>query len=55
MPVKVDGNVARYVRIGLRNAATSSALLTLSDLPAGPHRIAVGDGLEKTSCRALTV
>ena len=26
VPVKVDGNVARYVRIGLRNAATSSAI-----------------------------
>jgi hypothetical protein len=45
-PVKVDGNVVRYVRIGLRNGATSSAILTLVDLAPGEHRISVGDGSE---------
>ena len=48
VPVKVDGVVARYVRIGLRGGVTSSATLTLANLSAGPHRIAVGEGAEKT-------
>lgn len=46
--VKVDGKLARYVRVGLRGGATSTAIITLPDLPAGPHRIAVGNGQEKT-------
>jgi hypothetical protein len=47
-PVNVDGKVVRYVRLGLRSGATSSALLTLDELPAGEHRIAVGDGPART-------
>ncbi len=40
--VTVDGSVARYVRIALRSGVTSRAGLTLTGLPAGEHRIAVG-------------
>ena len=47
VPVKVDGNLARYVRVGLHSGAGSSATLSLAKLPAGLHRIAVGDGPEK--------
>ena len=45
-PVKVDGNIVRYVRIGLRSGVTSSAIVTLVNLPVGKHRISVGDGAE---------
>ncbi len=48
VPVTVDGKVARYVRIGLRSGLTSSAMLTFSGLPAGEHRIAVGDAPVQT-------
>ena len=41
--VTVDGSLARYVRIAVRSGATSRAQLTLANLPAGEHRIAVGD------------
>jgi hypothetical protein len=44
----VDGKVARYVRVGLRSGVASSALLTLGGLPAGEHRIAVGNGPART-------
>ena len=43
-PVTVDGKLFRYVRIGLRSGATSSAVLTLGGLASGEHRITVGDG-----------
>jgi hypothetical protein len=48
VPVRVDGQLARYVRIGLKQGQTSRATLKLSNLAAGEHRIAVDGGPEKS-------
>ena len=47
VPVRVDGQVVRWVRLGLRGETPGSAVVTLADLPAGAHRIAVGDSPEQ--------
>ena len=48
-PVKVrlDGQVVRYARMGLRKGVTGRAILKFPGLGVGEHRIAVGDGPEK--------
>lgn len=43
-----DGKVVRYARMGSRKGVTSHAVLKLTGLAAGEHRIAVGDGSERT-------
>jgi hypothetical protein len=48
VPVRVDGDVARYVRLALGSGLTHSATLTLTNLPSGTHRITVGDAPEQT-------
>ena len=48
VPVRLDGKVVRYARMGLRKGVTSHAVLKLTGLVAGEHRIAVGDGSERT-------
>ena len=46
--VKVDGRIERWVRIALQTGATSQGVVTLTGLPPGDHRIAVGSTPEKT-------
>ena len=48
VPVRLDGKVVRYARMGLRKGVTSHAVLKLTGLVAGEHRIAVGDGSKRT-------
>ena len=48
VPVRLDGKVVRYARMGLRQGMTSHAIVKLAGLVAGEHRIAVGDGSERT-------
>lgn len=48
LPVRVDGQVARYVRIGARHGIQSGAQLALLGLSPGEHRFRVGDGPDRT-------
>jgi exo-1,4-beta-D-glucosaminidase len=42
VPVKVDDKVVRYVRLAVKNGSPLDAQITLTNLPAGAHRVAVG-------------
>jgi hypothetical protein len=44
VPVKVDDQVLRYVRLAVNNGSPLDAQVTVTNLPAGTHSIAVGDG-----------
>ena len=44
VPLRVDGNVLRYVRLAVKSGTTSKAQLTVTNLSPGPHRLAVGNG-----------
>jgi hypothetical protein len=48
VPLKVDGTVARWIRVGLKTGVTSSAAITLPGLAPGKHRVAVGNSQEQT-------
>jgi beta-galactosidase/beta-glucuronidase len=44
LPVRLDGNVVRWVRMGLKTGVASPAHMTLPNSPPGKHRVAVGNG-----------
>ena len=44
VPVKVDDQVLRYVRLAVNDGSPLDAQVTVTNLPAGTHSIAVGDG-----------
>ena len=48
VPVKVDGRVLRYVRLAVKSGSPLDAQITLTNLPAGTHRVAVGDSPDHT-------
>ena len=48
VPVKVDGRVSRYVRLAVKSGSPMDAQVTLTDLSAGTHRIAIGDSPDHT-------
>ena len=49
--VRVDGTLVRWVRIALQSGVTNQAGMTLTDLPPGEHRVAVGNSQEQTFIR----
>ena len=46
--VKVDGRIARWVRLALQTRVPSHAVVTLTHLPSGEHPIAVGNSPAQT-------
>jgi hypothetical protein len=48
VPVKVDGTIARWIRIGLQTGVTSHATVTLPSLTPGAHRVVVGNSQAQT-------
>lgn len=48
VPIKVDDRVLRYVRLAVKNGAPLDAQITLTNLPSGTYRVAVGDGPDHT-------
>jgi hypothetical protein len=48
VPLKVDGTVVRWIRVGLQTSVTSSAAVTLASLAPGKHRVAIGNSQEQT-------
>ena len=48
VPLKVDGTVVRWLRVGLKTGVTNSAAATLTNLAPGKHRVAVGNSPEQT-------
>jgi hypothetical protein len=44
VPVKVNDQVLRYVRLAVKSGSQLDAQVTVPKLPAGTHRIAVGEG-----------
>jgi hypothetical protein len=47
VPLKVDGTVERWIRVGLKTGVTSSAAVTLANVAPGKHRVAVGNSQEQ--------
>ena len=43
IPIRLDENLVRYVRIGLQHGARSTAQVTLSGIPPGKHRVGIGN------------
>lgn len=48
VPVRVDGQLLRYVRLAVKSGSPMDAQVTLTNLPAGTHRVAVGDSPDQT-------
>lgn len=48
VPVKVDDQVLRYARLAVKNGSPLDAQVTITNLPAGTHRISVGDSPYQT-------
>jgi len=47
VPVRLDGKVVRYARMGLKKGMTSHANVKLTGLGTGEHRIVVGNSPER--------
>ena len=48
VPLKVDGTIVRWIRVGLQTGVTSSAAVTLPGLAPGRHRVAIGNSQAET-------
>ena len=48
VPVRLDGKIVRYARLGLRKGLTSHDVLKFRGLGVGEHRIAIADSAERT-------
>jgi exo-1,4-beta-D-glucosaminidase len=48
VPIKVDDHVVRYVRLAVKSGSPLDAQITLTNLLAGTHRVAVGDSPDHT-------